>query len=70
MSQQPPGDNRPSVASVQRLLSECLNQLDELGLAVPATHVDHALALITASHDQKLAELLHIAEDLASARKH
>jgi hypothetical protein len=53
-----------SIASVSRLLRESLRQLDELGLSIPASHVDHALALLPTADDRKLAETLRVEDEL------
>ena len=59
-----PAQVTTSVTSVSNLLRECLRQLDELGLSIPAGHVDHALALLPTANEQQLAEILRIADDL------
>lgn len=59
-----PSPATTSVASVSNLLRECLRQLDELGFSIPASHVDHALALLPKANEQQLAEMLRIADDL------
>ena len=60
----------PTLSHVVWLLKESLRQLDELGLAIPASHVDHALALLQPAPVVDLMELLEAAEDLIDVARH
>ena len=60
----PPDFAKPSIASVSSKLRDCLCQLDQLGLHVPASHVDHALALIDPENERRGDEFLRFADGL------